>query len=336
MQRDIERNFGRRTFLKSAGAIAGYAALGQATHVFAATQDSRAIPLVSYLEIGGEFHRGTWIDGGGPQAPVMAGAVGPDGTGPKMNGPTRFDDIQFLLPMARSKTLWPWILESLTGSVRTGARREASLFWFDPTALLQPIFQLKLGGSVLTEIRFPGAVAAEKETAQIALRIAADQYQFPPPPRLPTPPQIPAGFVTGNSSMYQLQIQGLESETRYATRVTPPLWTRKLVPDTRLDARQSEFRLGAAEIGPLRFSIPLNPAVPAVGLRRWCESVLLRGEQNDRRPGVLTYGAANGRDDAARLGFVQLLPYKMGFRGVPGGEGLIMDIEMSVFQMTAA
>ena len=235
MQRDIERNFGRRTFLKSAGAIAGYAALGQATHVFAATQDSRAIPLVSYLEIGGEFHRGTWIDGGGPQAPVMGGAVvGADGsTAPKMNGPTRFDDIQFLLPLARSKNLWPWIQESLSGSAKI-ARREASLFWLDPSLAAppgQPVFQLKLGGAVLTEIRFPGAVAADRETAQVALKIAADQYQFPPPARLPTPPQIPGGFVMGNSSLFQLQIQGLESETRYATRVTPPLWTRKLLPD---------------------------------------------------------------------------------------------------------
>ena len=225
MQRDIERNFGRRTFLKSAGAIAGYAALGQATHVFAATQDSRAIPLVSYLEIGGEFHRGTWIDGGGPQAPVMAGAFGADGsTAPKMNGPTRFDDIQFLLPLARSKFLWPWIQESLSGSAKI-ARREASLFWLDPSLAPppgQPVFQLKLGGAVLTEIRFPAAVAADRETAQIALRIAADQYQFPPPARLPTQPRMPAGFVMGNSSLYQLQIQGLESETRYATRVTPP------------------------------------------------------------------------------------------------------------------
>ena len=132
MKRDIERNFGRRTFLKSAGAIAGCAALGQATHVFAATKDSRGIPFFSYLEIGGEFHSGIWIDGGGPQAPVMAGAFGPDGAGPKTNGPTRFDDIQFLLPLARSKTLWPWIQESLSGSAKI-ARREANLFWLDPS-----------------------------------------------------------------------------------------------------------------------------------------------------------------------------------------------------------
>jgi len=257
-----------------------------------------------------------------------------------MNGPTRFDDIQFLLPLSRSKNLWPWIQESLSGSAKI-ARREANLFWLDPFQAPppgQPAFQLNLRGAVLTEIRFPAAVAADREIAQIALRIAADQYQFPPPLRLSTPPQIPAGFVMGNSSMYQLQIQGLESETRYATRVTPPLWTRKLLPDPQRggDPRQSEIRVGPAEIGPLRISIPLNSAVPALGLRRWCESVLLRGEQNDRRPGVLTYSSPNGRDDAARLGFVQLLPYKMGFRGVPGGEGAIMDIEMSVFQMTAA
>ena len=154
----------------------------------------------------------------------MAGAFGPDGAGPKTNGPTRFDDIQFLLPLARSKTLWPWIQESLSGSAKI-ARRDANLFWLDPSQAPppgQPVFQLHLGGAVLTEIRFPAAVAADRETAQIALKIAADQYQFPPPARLPTPPRMPAGFVMGNSSLYQLQIQGLESETRYATRVTPP------------------------------------------------------------------------------------------------------------------
>ena len=55
MQRDIKRNFGRRTFLKSAGAIAGCAALGQATHVFAATKDSRGIPFFHTWKLAANF-----------------------------------------------------------------------------------------------------------------------------------------------------------------------------------------------------------------------------------------------------------------------------------------
>lgn len=83
-------------------------------------------------------------------------------------------------------------------------------------------------------------------------------------------------------------------------------------------------------IGPLKISAPFIPG-PGNALRQWCESTLLGGRP-ERRPGLLSYLTPTRREEIARVGFVDLLPYRFEIDQI--GSALRMNVDLSVRMIT--
>ena len=148
-----------------------------------------------------------------------------------------------------------------------------------------------------------------KDRAMMGLKLAGERFQFLPTSRPPVSRISPQQLSM--SSNFILQIEGLEKETANAVWVMPPnIVTKEIAAPIGGSARQPEQGFPNTTVGVLKFSVAFVPGAPSA-IRQWCENLLFAGRP-ERRAGLLRYLGPNRNpnEDVARLGFVELLPYR--------------------------
>lgn len=94
--------------------------------------------------------------------------------------------------------------------------------------------------------------------------------------------------------------------------------------------RDATFSPQRPTIGSLKFSAPFVPG-PGNALRQWCENTLLAARP-ERRPRVLSYFTPSRKEEIARVGFVDPIPYRFEIDQI--GSALHMNVDLSVRMIT--
>jgi hypothetical protein len=274
------------------------------------------------------------VQGGGAVAEIVQEAGGPSPIVKKHIGAIKYEDVVLDFGTGMSKAFYEWV--SKASRMAGAAGKSGAVIACD--ANYKEVSRLEWSEGLITEIAFPAADGASKNSGLFTLKISPERTKHSKKAGAKvTLPQTRKPWLTNS---FRLEIDGLEEACRRVTRVEPIMISWKKVANSLGETRDYSYELGPANLGNLMITLPESHSDK---FQKWFEDFVIGGNNGPEKEkdGSLEFLTSDAKSGLFTLEFRNLGILRMTRpTNAPGAELRKVKIEMYcesiTFSATAA